>query len=85
MEGLSSFAVYATAFASPAGSRLPNLLFELGGLGYLVALVGVVVALVPVALVIREERRRRMPASRRRRARRNMVPAAGGSAAGGSL
>ena len=85
MEGLSNLAVYATAYASPVAIRLPNLLGELGGVGYLVALVGVVVALVPVALVIRGERRRRIPASRRRRARRSMVPAAGGSAAGGSL
>ena len=79
MEGLSNFAVYATAFASPVGGRLPNLLVELGGLGDLLALLGVVVALVPFALVVREERRRRGPSSRRRRARRDRVPAAGGS------
>ena len=85
MEGLSNLAVYATALASPVGGVHPNLLGGLSGAGDLLALLGVIVALVPVALVIRGEGRRRVLPSRRRRARRGIVPAAGSSPAGGSL
>ena len=46
MEGPSSFAVYATAFClHPQEAGFRTFCSELGGVGYLVALVGVVVAL----------------------------------------
>jgi hypothetical protein len=74
MDGFSSLAVYAAAVAAPAAMRigLPSWLAALG-IGDVLVLLGIAVALVPIVLVVRGERPSSAgapPARLRRRERR---------------
>jgi hypothetical protein len=80
MEGFTDLAAYVSAIASPGTLPVQSSALGLSGLGDVLALIGVVAALVPLALAFRAPRPWQRGASLRERGRvKSWIAAAVGS------